>query len=269
MAKRIRNATENSNRRKGNERRGTGRLADYTPWLKIQDVASQSVATRIKGWKTGRIHHILSQSDLNYFYLLEWSPQVIDIREQFPLDQNETVATAESIGVKHPADSVSKENIVITTSFSVTVRSGFGTKELARTVAHSKSLFNRRTIEILEIERRYWKFRNIDWGIVTERDLNSVVIENICWVHSSIDPADLAPITEEQTNQAENFMVSAFTNSKLPLREITNACDKKLGLPTGGSLSIVRHLIANRRLKVDMKEAIQPAKPLILINKEG
>ncbi|KAI94320.1 hypothetical protein T281_11610 [Rhodomicrobium udaipurense JA643] len=41
-----------------------------------------------------------------------------------------------------------------------------------------------RTLEKLEIERRYWLEQGVDWGIVTERDIPKVAVRNIAWVHS-------------------------------------------------------------------------------------
>lgn len=266
MAKRNRSVNQNTNRRRTAEKRGTGRLADYTPWLKIQDVAAQTTVTRIRGWKTGRIHHILSQLELDYFYLLDWSMNVIDIREQFPLDLNETTAIAENTGLVHPADSVSKEAATIVTGFLVTIQRAFGTIDSARSITHSKSLGYKSTIEKLEIERRYWAFRSIDWGIVTEQDINSVLVKNIAWIHSFIDSANLAPLTNELVQKAENILLPAVKKGGIPLRDITNNCDEKLNLSPGSALGVIRHLIAARRLKVDMSaELIQPANPLRLI----
>jgi len=39
--------------------RGKGTGASYLPWLRVQDVPSKGLSTRVEGWKTGRIHHFL------------------------------------------------------------------------------------------------------------------------------------------------------------------------------------------------------------------
>ncbi|HEV7736265.1 MAG TPA: hypothetical protein VGO47_02690, partial [Chlamydiales bacterium] len=83
MAKRKRLVTETSIKRRIKEGRGIGRLANYKPWLHIQDVPSLGLSSRIKGWKTQRVHHFLSGLELLYFYILEWSRNVVDIREQY------------------------------------------------------------------------------------------------------------------------------------------------------------------------------------------
>lgn len=45
--------------------RGKSTGASYLPWLRVQDVPSKGLSTRVEGWKTGRIHHFLSCLELN------------------------------------------------------------------------------------------------------------------------------------------------------------------------------------------------------------
>jgi hypothetical protein len=71
MAKRQRATSTTTVEKRLKEGRGSGKGANYTPWLHIQDVPSQGLSSRIKGWKTGRVHHLLSEMETNYFYVLE------------------------------------------------------------------------------------------------------------------------------------------------------------------------------------------------------
>lgn len=263
MAKRKRSVSPQTNRRRAAEKRGTGRFAEYQPWNRIQDTASSSLVTRIKGWKTGRMHQILSQLQLQFFYLLEWSSQVIDIREQFPLDQAETIALAGEIGSDKLAEQITGGNLVCL-EFLITTKNIIGTKEIARTVAGSNFLTNKNLIEKLEIQRRYWAFRNIDWGIITETEIDSTIVKNIEWVHPLLDACCLAPLTGGQIRQAKSLLIPKIQEQNLTLREITAACDEKLNLAAGGALSIVRHLIANKLIAVDITVPIQPARILKL-----
>ncbi len=100
MAKRKRENTPDIIDRRIKEGRGAGRGGDYKPWLLVQDVPSQGLASRVKGVKTGRVHHLLSQLEHRCFLILDWSEQVTDIREQYPLlPLKETFALAESLGI--------------------------------------------------------------------------------------------------------------------------------------------------------------------------
>lgn len=86
MAKHRRIWNENQYRKYLAEGRGQGLLADYKPWIQIQDFPSQGIVSRVKGRKTGRVHHLMSNLELEYFYLLDWSEKTQDIKEQYPLE---------------------------------------------------------------------------------------------------------------------------------------------------------------------------------------
>ena len=91
MAKRRNNWDEKKIARFLAEGRGSGELKNYKPWLNIQDFPSLGRVHRLNGWKTGRIQHFFSDLERDYFYLLDWTREVIDIREQFPLNREKTV----------------------------------------------------------------------------------------------------------------------------------------------------------------------------------
>lgn len=102
--------------------RGQGRGREYKPWLDVHDVPSLGKSTRVRGWTTGRVHHLLSLGEERYFYLLDWSEIVVDIREQYPLlPLDETLAIARRLGFVHPRHPRTKEPIVMTTDFLLTV----------------------------------------------------------------------------------------------------------------------------------------------------
>jgi hypothetical protein len=155
MSKRKLGWTEDKIARYQKDGRGQGEGLYYKPWLTIQDVPSSGRAHRIKGIKTKRIHHHLSDLERDYFYLLEWADEVLDIREQFPLHRELTVQIAEEKGIRHSVDSETQTPLVMTTDFVVTVRSGNEVVLLARTIKPSEQLNTPRTIEKFENEREY------------------------------------------------------------------------------------------------------------------
>jgi hypothetical protein len=265
VAKRKRVINERVIKRRLKEGRGQGRGAHYQPWLHIQDVPSQGLATRIKGWKTGRCHHFLSKLECQYFYALEWSPIVFDIREQYPLELAETLAIAERLGVAHPTDPRTRKPIVMTTDFVNTIKQAGKLTDQARSIKYSQELSSDRTLEKLEIERFYWTERNIDWGIATEHEMKPILTANVLWVHAYREGTALAPVTKEIIRRVEAVLTPRINEQPAPLRELTDTCDDQLGLSPGVSLTVVRHLIANRRWQVEMDQPINPAQPLILI----
>lgn len=249
---------------KRDDGRGAGRGVDYAPFTRIQDSASQGLAHRIKGWKTGRVHHLQSQLEQRYFYLLDWSPTVIDIREQFPLVLDETIAIAESLGIRHPTDPRTGEPVVMTTDMLITVRRPVGTIDCARTLIYANHL-SERAVERFEIERAYWSGqRQMDWGIVTDKEIDMIVAKNIEWLHTFRDVSCLAPLDEKTVRRIEAVLTPSVSAGK-PLRDAAKECDERLSLPAGSSLGVVRHLLASHRWRVDLREPINPARPLKLL----
>ena len=264
MAKRSRNSSETTIENRLKHGRGMGQGANYNPWLHIQDVPSQGLASRIKGWKTRRVHHLLSELETSYFYVLDWSLPVLDIREQFPLlPLEETLAIAEQCGVAYPADPRTKEPVVMTTDFVVTVRQSVGSIEQARTVKYAQDLQSKRNLEKLEIERCYWQRRNIDWGIVTEREVSKTLAENIKWLHPYLDLNDLP---QSDITRITMVMTPLVLQAKDSLANIATICDDQLGLTPGLSLLVVRHLLANRVWQVNMVQPIRPSERLVLLS---
>ena len=267
MAKRKRQTDQEVINKRLKEGRGQGRGADYKPWLLIQDVPSQGLATRIKGWKTKRVHHFLSNLELSYFYVLEWSPIVFDIREQYPLlPLEETLTIAEQCGIRHPTDPKTKEPVVMTTDFLITVPRTIEVIEQARTVKTAKDLQSERTLEKLEIERRYWQGRNINWGIVSEQEIPEALAKNVEWLHPFFQVENLSSLANRELARITTVLTLEISKDDTPLADIAADCDDRLGLEPGTSLSVSRYLIANRQWSVDMNRLIEPSKPLVLLN---
>ncbi|MCK0473762.1 TnsA endonuclease N-terminal domain-containing protein [Halalkalibacter sp. APA_J-10(15)] len=250
MAKRKYGWTEAKIARFIKEGRGQGELSNYKPWLTTYDVPSEGRTHRILGLKNERIHHLLSDLERNYFYLSEWSDQVIDIREQFPLNREITTAIAERVGIKHPEDSTSKTPLVMTTDFYITARIDNEVINLARTIKPSKDLNSSRVIEKFEIERVYWEDKNIDWGIVTEKELHKETIENIVWLRSS------KKLSEAINPTLIELLMNSLKKESGTIIYRLNEFDATYQLTGGTALSILKHLIAHKRLKVDLTKKI-------------
>src|SRR5688572_22105324 len=113
--------------------------SSYRPWLTIRDVPSRGFLARVRGWKSGREHHLLSKLELRYFLTLDLSPSVGEICEQFPLlPLRETQNIASRIGVRHPTDPRTGRATVMTTDFVFTNTDG--NEVCARAIKYSSAL---------------------------------------------------------------------------------------------------------------------------------
>jgi hypothetical protein len=62
----------------------------------VAELVKAAHINRVQGWKTNRVHHFISNNELLYFFLLEWSDIVTDIREQYPLEVSSTLEIAKA-----------------------------------------------------------------------------------------------------------------------------------------------------------------------------
>lgn len=234
---------------------GTGEFFSYKPWYRVQDISSYGRCHRIKNWHHGRVHHFLSDLEERIFYLYSWSDQLIDIREQYPLlPQEETIQIAKELRIKHPTDPKTRYPIVLTTDFFLKKACNIGNIYIARTAKYSSFINNYRTIEKLEIERIYWQRRNIDWKVVTNKNLPLQMAFNIKWVYPYFKAESLNPLTDEQIKVTATLLTKMVMEFKQPLRKITAYSDKYFDYPTGTSINVVRHLISRKFWKTDMNK---------------
>lgn len=239
--------SENVYRKRLREGRGQGELAAYKPWITIHDLASRGYSTRIYSQKTGRIHHLLSHNELYYFCLLDWSPHVRDIREQFPMRLTETLEIAAGAGIRHPWDNRSRFPYVMTTDFLITTDEGLA----ARTVKGRQELSDRRILEKFEIEHRYWARCGIPWKIVTEDQIDVVKAKNIMWLKSGRPEKDW--ITDEcLMRECEEIFEELYSHEEIPFEEILNFVEGFAGSGPGSGLAVFRALVLSGRIGVDM-----------------
>ena len=226
------------------EGRGQGELSDYKPWIKISDISSSGRSHRVFGHKTRRIHHLMSDLELAVFLFLEWNTGITDIREQFPLKFDETLKIAEDMQVKHPAI---RGNIHVMTSDFYVVTSDKKFSQLALQAKYSKDLMKPRTIEKLEIERRYWTSKGVPWQLVTEKDIPIDVQNNIKWLY---------PESREDSSLDAYDSLSFYANelTKNPDKSIIDLCKDIVRAyfnDVGSSLNELRRLLGLRFLVFD------------------
>ena len=230
------------------EGRGSGTMEQYKPWITIHDLASRGFVSRVYGLKTRRIHHLLSRNETAFFYILDESERVLDIREQFPLlPVDETVQIAQDAGIWHPRDPESRYPYVMTSDFLITTPDGL----CVRSVKETKDLARIRVREKLEIERRYWKERGVDWKIVTEEQIDFQKARNIEWMRKARGYPDMMP-EDADTESILAFFQELYEGSSLSIAQIARATEEAFLLEKGAGLLTYQYLIMKKRLRVDL-----------------
>ena len=172
MGKRI------SEKTKAMRKMGQGTGADYKPYITTSEFNSQGTTSVITDWKTGRAVHCLSQGEMYWYYILRWDSKNIDVREQYPLDYNETVAIASKMGFPAPKE-------IMTTDMLVTKTDG---SEVAYSVKANRDL-SRRDLQLLCIEKQYWMNHGKECQLVFKTEMNRILASNIRLVVEFYDPS--------------------------------------------------------------------------------
>lgn len=243
---------------------GSGEGAGYLPYLRVSDVPSKGTCSVITGWKHGREHHLLSRNERNYFFCLEWSDCVLEIREQFPLlPLDETQRIARQLRIRHPNDH--GEPLVITTDFLLRICDGDGERFVARTVKPAKELQKRRVLEKFAIEKRYFADKQTDWGIVTEQKIPETVWRNVEWLHECRDIRNLTPIRVEEVNRILGHMSHQIAPKRtLRIDEFCASTDRELGLIPGTGLKVFRHALAAKEFAIDIRVRLRTDRPIVV-----
>ena len=222
------------------EGRGSGQGCNYKPWITVRDIPSEGRSHRVFGHKTQRTHHLLSDLELAVFLLLEWHTETTDVREQFPLRKEDTMALATEACINHP----SSNGVMHTMSSDFLVNTSNALKpKFALQAKYTQAMQDPRTVEKLELERRYWRQKDVPWQVITEQDIPKIVFQNISWLYS----AQRDDLNEEIMLDRHKFYTYQFQqHPEKTIIEIAKKLDVEYKLATGESLLEIRQLLARR-----------------------
>lgn len=245
---------------------GQGAGASYLPWLRVQDVPSHGHSRKVQGVKVDRLHHLFSNLEHGYFLVCEFSEDIVDIREQYPLLPREnTQAIASSLGLIHPRYRGTSVSTVMTTDFVLTTKRIDGSyKSYARTIKYKKDLEGegaRRTLEKLEIEKFFWEAQGIDWTIVTEEEFSMPLVHNLGILRkfSHISRSLMQPDLEEEFLQ----VLGSLRNFPITTAQALKKISSQLYISYQDSRALYHHLIWNKRISLDLAAAqLQMGMPL-------
>lgn len=240
---------------------------DYKPYILIQDVPSKGRSSRPCGIKTGRQHDFLSDLERNYFLMLEFIDEVVDIREQFPLELVETLLIADELGLKHPTHPVTKKAITMTSDFCITLRVGNSTRDVIRTAKYKNDLVERRVIEKFAIEQTYWERHGLDWGIITEEEINKNYSQNLSDILDYYDLSDNEGFKDISLEEREDVMIAflqRLIDSDKTVRQISSRFEKDLHLTKGAGIALFKHLLARKYISIDLLSPLQLEQPIII-----
>lgn len=246
------------------EERGSGEGSNYKPWLTIQSMPSDGRASRMLGIKTGRVHHFFSDTQRKYFLILDWFDEtVVDIREHYPLLDLTKVVDDDDLDLRKHQDE--NEHYVLTTTFLISKRMPNGEiVEFARSIKYASNLDKKSTLESLEVQRRYFEKKGIDFGIVTNKDLNMVQVKNIEW----LNPIISMNYKHENISDIEMMIKSRYQTEEIPFNKLLESIDADYGFEAGTAVQVFKSMVANRKVVIDFLHPINLRAKIEILFKE-
>lgn len=235
------------------EGRGQGMLADYDPWLHIQDVPSLGRSHRLFGIKTGRIHHLLSDGEWKVLLQLEYDAEVGEVKEQYPLDRTETLLIANELGFRHPM-TTDGTPYVMTIDFLVIYRTSTSVRIRPLTFKYSVEQLTTRDHELLAIASGYWKRRNLELELIDETFIDEALVHNYASVRAFHDVSNIIGCTESLIVAVASDIGSRIqTTPSCALCDYSHDVAERLGSSPGTVFDVIRHLLARRFLCADLR----------------
>ena len=154
----------------------------YTPVSK-KSKFTKGRMTQLWSNKTGRTHYFWSKLMESVFYYLEFS-EAEDIREAFPLiNIADVLPTDEKDLMSHYINKSTGKYHELTTTFLVKLSDG-SYKAIAS--KYSSDLKKKEVNRFIHMQKRFWvDYYGIDFSIVTEKEINPTVVQNLKLIRES------------------------------------------------------------------------------------
>lgn len=221
--------------------------------LKVTTFSSKGRATRIYSAKTERIHHLHSDNQLRAFLILEWNDEVIDIKEGVRLDNLlETIDDKENLRLDIFTDKNKGELYDFFTNFLITIKHQDREVIKAISIKNTSEFKRQSTIEKMEIERRYWRSKGIEFCVVTEKEIDKTLANNIQWVRETL----LVDSIEDKSIKADKLLNYLMINKENKVTDVVEEFERDFRLVNGEGLYLFRYLIARKIIKVDIYKEI-------------
>ncbi len=251
----------------------------YKPWNTIRQSHTYGQGQEILNRFNDRTIHLYSRGERQLFVLLEAMPNVIDIKEQFPLPLNETLDLASELNIKHPGaykERFENDGIVpaktMTSDLVVTFRlPNDEEKVVVYSFKYQQSLdylanprTAKRTWDKLKLEREYWQREEIEWVLMTEQCYSPIYIYNLEYLRECFEYAELLDVSEDfyqlfiKTFRQYEDKYAVYT-----LRNILEKVSDELSMDLFHAQAIFQKAAYFKDLKIDLFQEIELFRPLI------
>jgi hypothetical protein len=226
----------------------------------VREFGSQGTCGSPSGIRICREFQLFSSLEETYFFLLERDPNVIDIREQFPiLDLSTTLKLCAERGVKHMRRKGQIDPFTL--DFLVRRRSQNGSTLHARSIKTETDAADEDTRDRLAIEYLWCEAVQLDWALVDTKDFDDVLLSSLRFVRAW-HLHRFVPNPNSMKRLAEQFHASYRTG--LPLQELIDAVASQMRCSTSYVDDAFRYCAWANLIPVDLRRPVHLSQSLVL-----
>jgi hypothetical protein len=233
--------------------------------LPFISASTMSAGTKSIFWcpKQQRTIFTLSQGEKRFYLTKIYSPNVISIKEQYPLDYTITSEIANKNKVIHPRDHVTGKLQVMTTDFVVECRNANGSvyREAYWFKPEQPLRGRKRTEQKCDIEEKYWKQYGVTYHRILGRDVcriqaaNYHMLSEYYEVNASIDV--FQRFTDAFFQSIVSYPASSLKNTLLDTAS-------RLNLDSRIAYRLFANAVLYQLLPVDTHQLLEFAEPVRL-----
>jgi hypothetical protein len=267
-------------RRYAREGRGVGTYQNYVPWHRVgrADPASQG-RSHLTNWRQ-RLIETLSDKEWRGVHFALMLHNLVDIREQFPLELNEglhecgdynvcylgktypgTLDIAKTLGIKHPLVQGGEERSAwtMTTDQLLTLNHLGKVELLALSYKPDAIALTKRKRDLLALEREYWLCRGVQWLLITPAQYELTVALTLL----RAAPWALAqPVPQTSLSTAVNIAVK---NSFRSFTTVINMIGDAIGDQSAAEFCFWQAVFRGD-LPLDLRRGWRPHLPISLVS---
>lgn len=241
---------------------GLGWSSEYKPWVTITKVKDgEGRTSHVFGYKTHRIHHVLSLHEISFLYLAERWPWVTDIREQWPiLDFDRTNELHYERGIGVPKRNGAPQPVTI--DFLLTEQTEDGIRCRAIAVKPEEKAKRPKTNLYLDVQRVWCEENGIPFSVVQNTGglaLCETLTEIRKWFDDGYKPCD------EQVLEFATCFTRGYQENT-PLTELFNPICKSLRVDETEAFSLFRYCAWSNRIQLDLQKPIALDEAVVLSN---
>ena len=254
MSGRIKKWTEEKITEMYAEGRGQGKGPHYKPWLDVKSISSRGNSRRVYSSKIGRTIQLLSDVEYDLFLLLEWDENIIDIREQYPIDREFSQEVARTLGIRHPFYPGTDVATVMTADFLCTRQEKGKLSQLAFNSKTTEEVEDENSLLKLEIQRACFESIETPHHLILNTDIPTKKVKNIEWIREGLIKTGEAEPRPNYWASLGQRMPHLFENSDqtTSLFAFCSTFDESFGLPGGTGLRVARMLMQQRIIRTNL-----------------